>query len=153
MKPRYISVIGGGECGPAERKLAEEVGALVAQRGATLICGGLGGVMEAVCKGAKSEQGLTIGVLPGDDKSEANPYVDVAIATGMGIGRNLIIIRSADAVISISGGFGTLSEIAFALQLQKPVVGINTWDISDRILTVQTAKEAINKIDSLFSQL
>jgi uncharacterized protein (TIGR00725 family) len=152
MYNKTIAVIGARECNQKTWQVAENLGSLLAKSGYKVICGGLSGVMEAVCKGARAENGRTIGILPGEDPSDANPYVDTVIATGMGIGRNLIIIRSADAVISINGGFGTLSEISFALQLEKPVVGINTWDISDRILKVQSAEEAIEKISTFFKR-
>jgi uncharacterized protein (TIGR00725 family) len=114
-----------------------------------VVCGGLGGVMEAVCRGARSQGGMTIGILPGSDGSEANGYVDIAIPTGMGEMRNALIVRAADAVIAISGGFGTLSEIGFALKLGKRVVGLSTWDLSragdvpDAVLTATSAEEAV----------
>jgi uncharacterized protein (TIGR00725 family) len=102
---------------------------LVAERGAVVVCGGLGGVMEAACRGAKQAQGLTVGILPGLDRSAANPFVDVALPTGLGEARNALVIRAADAVIAIGGGYGTLSEIALALKAGKRVVGLETWDI------------------------
>jgi uncharacterized protein (TIGR00725 family) len=149
MYNKTIAVIGAGECDQKIWQTAEELGGMLARSGYKVVCGGLGGVMEAVCKGAKAEKGITIGILPGDNPTEANPYVDIAIATGMGIGRNLMIIRSAEAVISINGGFGTLSEISFALQMNKPVVGINTWDVSDLIEKVNNPAEAMKKIVAL----
>jgi uncharacterized protein (TIGR00725 family) len=105
------------------------VGRLVAERGAVLVCGGLGGAMEAACRGAKQAGGLTVGILPGSDRSDANPYVDVALPTGLGEARNALVVRAADAVIAIGGGYGTLSEIAFALKAGKRVIGLDTWDI------------------------
>ena len=102
--------------------------------------------MEAVCKGARAEGGTTIGVLPGDTTASANEYVDLPIATGMGIGRNIIIIRTAEAVLAIDGAYGTLSELAFALQLQKPVVGIETWDVSADIIHTANVSEAVKEI-------
>src|SRR3990172_5795987 len=117
-----IGVIGAGEADDKQRGLAREVGEEIGRRGAILISGGLGGVMEAACQGAKSAGGTTLGILPGFDRTEANPYVDVAVATGMSHARNLILVRSCDALVAIGGGFGTLSEIAFALKLEKPVV-------------------------------
>lgn len=140
---KVIGVIGGGRCPQRIAKLAETVGREIAKRDALLICGGLGGVMEAACRGAKQAKGMTIGILPGADPHEANEYVDVAIATGLGIARNVIIIRSCDAVIAIDGQFGTLSEIAFALQLGKPVVGLETWEISELVLKAKSPKEAV----------
>ncbi len=125
-----IAVIGPGLCSPKEASLAEQVGRLLARNRATLICGGLGGVMEAACKGAAAEGGTTIGILPTDKSSDANPYVKVAIATGIGYARNAIVARSAQAVIAIGGAYGTLSEIAFALQSNIPVIGLNTWSLA-----------------------
>ncbi len=149
MYTKTIAVIGARECDQNIWQIAEKLGGLLALSGFKVICGGLGGVMEAVCKGAKSKQGVTIGILPGDSSTEANPYVDIAVATGMGIGRNLIIIRSADAVIAVNGGFGTLSEISFALQLKKPVIGIGSWDVSEHIHPVDTPEEAMEKLTYL----
>ena len=132
-----VAVIGAGDCNSEIYRLAEETGALLGQKGYTTICGGLGGVMEAVCKGAKSSGGKTIGILPGSDPNEANSFVDFPIATGMGIGRNIVIIRSAEAVIAIDGKYGTLSELAFALQLNKPVIGSIVQPVA-RSLTFQS---------------
>ena len=110
-------------------RLAEEVGRLIARAGAALVCGGMGGVMEAACRGAKSEGGLTIGILPGPDRGGANSCVDIAIATGLGEARNLAIIRTSDVLVAVGGSYGTLSEIGFALKMGKRVVGLRTWDI------------------------
>ena len=146
-----IAVVGGGQCSAEEVKLAEAVGRGLARRGVTLICGGLGGVMEAACKGAKSEEGTTIGILPGDNRSAANLYVDIPIVTGIGYARNLIVVKSAQAVIAIDGSYGTLSEIAYALQSGIPVVGLNTWSLSlneqldHSIIQAQHAEEAVEK--------
>jgi uncharacterized protein (TIGR00725 family) len=141
-----IAVIGAGSCDEETYTIAEEAGILLAKNGFTIICGGLGGVMEAVCKGARSEGGHTIGVLPGDNIRDANPYVSIPVATGMGIGRNIIIIRTAMAVLAIDGKYGTLSEIAFALQLQKPVVGLQSWDVSADIIQASNIEQAVNEI-------
>jgi uncharacterized protein (TIGR00725 family) len=146
MRNRIVAVIGAGQCDQRIYKMAEALGKELARNGFTIICGGLGGVMEAVCKGAKDSGGLTIGVLPGEHITDANPYVDVPIATGMGIGRNIIIIRTAQAVVAIDGSFGTLSELAFALQLNKPIVGLETWDVSDNIVKTSTPGEVVNEI-------
>ena len=120
-----IAVIGSSSCGPAEAECATAVGRLVAERGAVLLCGGLGGVMEAAARGAKQAGGLTVGILPGSDAATANPYVDVPIATGMGEMRNALIVRAAAAAIAIGGGWGTLSEIALARRIDTPVVGLH----------------------------
>ena len=125
-----IAVVGGEEAPPRALAQAEAVGRELARRGCTLICGGRGGVMEAACRGAREAGGRTVGVLPGTDRAEANPYVELAIVSGVGRARNLIVVLSADAVIAIDGGYGTLSEIGFALQYGKPVVGLATWSLS-----------------------
>ena len=143
---QLIGVIGAGECNQEIYDLAYDLGRQLAENGYSLICGGLGGVMEAACKGAKSKNGSTIGILPGNDISEANSYVDFPVATGMGIGRNIIIIRSANLLIAVNGKYGTLSEIAFALQLNKPVIGLQTWDVSDQIVKVKSVDDAIEKV-------
>ncbi|GMT47367.1 MAG: TIGR00725 family protein [bacterium] len=142
---RVIAVIGGRRVKKGLLLMAEDVGRLIAERGAVLLCGGLGGIMEASAKGAKDAGGLTLGVLPQDDKGHANPFIDVPVATGLGIGRNVIIARTADALVAIGGQYGTLSEIAFSLQLKKPVVGIETWDI-DGVIRAETPEEAVRKI-------
>jgi len=151
-KKILISVIGGRRVEKSLLKEAELVGRLLAQKNAILICGGLGGVMEAVSRGMRSEGGLTVGILPQDHRDKANSFVDVPIATGLGIGRNVIIARTADAVIAIGGEYGTLSEIAFALQMGKPVVGISTWNIKG-VIPAKAAEEAVNKIyEILFTE-
>lgn len=139
-----IGVIGSADTDPSEDLLAEEVGKRLANEGITIICGGLGGVMESSCRGAKSAGGLTIGILPGASRKDANPYVDIAIPTGIGEARNLIIIRSSSGIIAIGGGYGTLSEIGFALKLGIPVVGLKTWEI-EGIIQAETAQEAVKK--------
>ena len=150
-----IAVIGNSSCSPEEAKLAESVGELLAQQGATVVCGGLGGVMEAVCRGAKSKGGLTIGILPGENSSMANPWVDIPVVTGLGEARNVAVVKSAQAVIAIGGSYGTLSEIAYALQSNIPVIGLNTWALSrnvqedDSIIRVQSAAKAVDKAISL----
>jgi len=141
-----IAVIGAGECSNEIYQLSRELGKLLGENGFTVICGGLGGVMEGVCSGVKEVGGNTVGILPGTNPNEANPYIDYPVITGMGIGRNIIIIRSASAVIAVDGKYGTLSEIAYALQLGKPVIALNTWDVSEDIIKVKTPKEALNKL-------
>jgi uncharacterized protein (TIGR00725 family) len=128
-----IAVVGGDASSgpsPAALEQGEAVGAELARRGATLICGGRGGVMEAACRGASEAGGLTIGVLPGRDRADMNRYVQIPIVTGMSEARNAIIVLSADAVIAIDGEYGTLSEVALALANRKPVAGIGTWNLS-----------------------
>jgi uncharacterized protein (TIGR00725 family) len=145
---KIIAVIGGRKTEKALLKEAEEVGRLIARRGATLVCGGLSGVMEAASKGAKSEGGLTVGILPQNDSKDANKYIDIPLATGLGISRNVIIARAADALVAVGGAYGTLSEIAFALQIGKPVIGIKTWDIKG-VISVENAVDAVNKVFEL----
>ncbi len=151
-KTTQIAVIGGGDCTPEELQTAEEVGAEIARAGAMLVCGGLGGVMAAACKGASSAGGTTIGILPGPDVEDANPYIKIRIATNMGEARNVIIVKSADAVIAVGGEYGTLSEIALALRDGTPVVGIDTWSLSRcgkpdiPIIPARTAKEAVRLV-------
>jgi uncharacterized protein (TIGR00725 family) len=150
-KKKVIAVIGGGQCSPKEAKLAEAIGRELAKRGAILICGGLGGVMEAACKGASSEGGTTIGILPGDNSQQANPYIQIPIVTNIGYARNVIVIKSAQAVIAIDGSYGTLSEIGHALQYNIPVIGLNTWSLSrngrpdNSIIQAKDPTEAVDK--------
>ena len=145
---KIIAVIGGRRTGKALLLAAEEIGRLIAKKGANLVCGGLGGVMEAASRGAKLEGGSTVGILPHDNSKEANQYIDFPVATGLGIGRNVIIARTADALIAVGGEYGTLSEIAFALQMGKPVVGIKTWDIKG-VIGAKNAADAVNKVFEL----
>lgn len=142
---RIIGVIGGRNPSQEALKEAEEVGRLIARRGAILVCGGLEGIMEAACRGADSEGGITVGILPTDSIEHANPYVRVPIATGLGTARNVIIVNTADALIAINGSYGTLSEIAFALQFGKPVVGLHSWQIEGMIFA-RNAHEAVQKV-------
>ncbi len=130
MVSPYVAVVGPSEGEPDELAAAEAVGRALAEAGAVLVCGGLGGAMEAACRGAKAAGGLTVGVLPGSDRSAANPHVDVAIASGIGEARNAIVAGTADAVIAVGGAYGTLSEIALALRAGKRVVGLRTWELS-----------------------
>ena len=150
-KKKFVAVIGGSQCSPQEARLAEEVGRELARRGAALVCGGLNGVMEAACRGANSEGGLTIGILPGESRQTANPYVQIPIVTGIGYARNVAVVKSAQAVIAISGSYGTLSEISHALQSGIPVIGLNTWSLSkngqqdNSIILAQNPAEAVDK--------
>ncbi|UCC91115.1 MAG: TIGR00725 family protein [Dehalococcoidia bacterium] len=154
-KKTFIAVIGGRQPSSEEARLAEEVGRELAKQRAILVCGGLGGVMEAACKGASSEGGVTIGILPGDSRQAANPYVQIPIVTGMGYARNVAVVKSAQAVIAIGGSYGTLSEISHALQSGIPVISLNTWALSkndqqdNSIITAQSPTEAVNKALSL----
>jgi uncharacterized protein (TIGR00725 family) len=125
----YIAVIGAARAGASDCDAAEAVGRGVAEGGAVLVCGGLGGVMEAACRGATSAGGTTVGILPGTDRLEANDYVAVAIATGIGEARNAVVVGTADAVVAVGGEFGTLSEIALALKAGTPVIGVHSWEL------------------------
>jgi uncharacterized protein (TIGR00725 family) len=149
-RPVVIAVIGENDPSPGLGRLAEEVGGEIAAAGAVLVCGGLGGVMEAACRGAQRRGGVTIGLLPGTRAEDANPYVTYPIPTGLGHARNLLVARSARAIIAVGGKFGTLSEIAFAKIEGIPVIGLATWQLSrdgleeDPILRARDAKEAVS---------
>jgi uncharacterized protein (TIGR00725 family) len=136
-----VAVIGGAECGDDVRKMAYELGKKLVEGGHTLVCGGLGGVMEAVCRGMSDGRGAAVGILPGE-KDEANPWVGIAIATGMGHARNVIIVKSSDAVIALPGEYGTLSEMALALKMRKRVISLHAWAIPG-VITAKTAEEAV----------
>jgi uncharacterized protein (TIGR00725 family) len=150
-KTVFIGVIGGSDITPEVARLAEAVGREIARRGAVLVCGGLTGVMEAACKGASEEGGLTIGILPGDNRRDANPYVKIPIVTGIGYARNVAVVKTAQAVIAIDGSYGTLTEIAYALQSGIPVIGLGTWTISldgkadKNIIVAKNPPDAVDK--------
>jgi uncharacterized protein (TIGR00725 family) len=139
-----VAVVGPGRAGAAETELAEAVGRGIAEREAVLVCGGLGGVMEAACRGAVEAGGQTVGILPGLDRGQANPHVRVAVPTGMGEARNALVVRAADALIAISGEWGTLSEIALAMKTGKTVVGLGTWEL-DGIARAEGAEDAVER--------
>ncbi|MFP4497320.1 MAG: TIGR00725 family protein [Vulcanimicrobiota bacterium] len=127
----YVGVIGAGECSEETARLAYETGVELARRKVILVCGGLGGVMEYACKGAVENGGTTIGILPMGDRLGQNPYLTYSIPTGLGEARNTLVVRACQALIAVEGSFGTLSEIAFALKLGRPVIGLNTWQLAD----------------------
>ena len=133
-----VSVIGGHECDHKNTELAEKVGEIIAQEGATLVCGGREGIMKAVSRGAKSSGGLTVGIIPGEKKEDANEFIDIVITSGLGYSRNAMVAGTADLVVAFPGKYGTLSEIGFALNAKKEVYGFGTWDIP-----------GIKKLDSL----
>jgi uncharacterized protein (TIGR00725 family) len=140
----WIAVVGPGTASESELAAAEEVGAAVAEAGCGLVCGGLGGVMEAACRGARSRGGMTLGLLPGLDREEANGWVVVAVPTGLGEARNALVVRAADAVVAVGGGWGTLSEIALAMKTGVPVVGVGTWELGDSGITrASSPREAV----------
>ncbi len=145
MKSKPIGVIGSSAPSDKHYDYAVRVGKLLAEHGLMIVCGGLGGIMEGVCKGAYEAGGLTVGILPDDAPESANGFVRIAIATGMGQARNKVIINTCKAFIAISGGYGTLSEIAFALAAGKPVIGLETWNI-EGILKADSPERAVELV-------
>jgi uncharacterized protein (TIGR00725 family) len=144
----YVAVVGPGRASPEELRVAEEVGARLAALGAVVVTGGLGGVMEAASRGARSRRGRTVGILPGEDRNAANGWVEIALATGLGELRNGLVVRAVDAVVAIGGGHGTLSEIGLALRIGRPVVGLGTWEVHG-VEHVSTPAMAIERIEAV----
>ena len=145
-----IAVIGGAKCTAQEAALAETVGRELAKRSTVLVCGGLTGVMEAACRGAAIESGITLGILPGENPADSNPYVQIPVATGMGHARNLAVVLSAHAVIAIDRDYGTLTEIGFALKAGIPVVGLRTWSLyrnGDEDRSIIKADDAVDAVE------
>ncbi|MFC6974959.1 TIGR00725 family protein [Halomicroarcula sp. GCM10025709] len=142
-----VSVIGGSAVTDDQYSQAREVGRLLGERGHEVVCGGLGGVMEAVCKGASRAGGHTIGIVPGDRRAAANDYVDTVIATGLGSARNVLVVMNGAAAIAVDGNTGTLSEIGHALDMNRPVAGIDTHDI-DGVEHVEAPREAVEYVES-----
>jgi len=140
----YVSVIGGEHCSKEIYEMAREVGRKIAEMGAVLITGGRGGVMEAASRGAKEKDGTTIGILPSDSRQEGNKYLDYAIVTGIGYARNVLVVLNGDIIIAIDGHYGTLSEIAFALEFGKPVYGLMSWEVGIK---------NFNNVDELFEEI
>lgn len=140
-RPR-IGLIGGSRAGKKFLEIAEDVGRLVAERGGILVCGGMAGVMEAACRGAKEAGGLTIGIIPGGRRADANAWVDVPIATGMGYTRNSLVAMNSDVLIAVDGEYGTLSEIAYAMIYEKKVIGLGTWQI-EGVVAAKNPKDAV----------
>jgi hypothetical protein len=147
--PSIIAVCGAGTCDAHLALIAEDVGRRIAQAGAVLVCGGLGGVMEAACRGAQQAGGLTLGLLPGSEHAAANPAVQIAVPTGLGHARNVVLVQTAHVVIAVGGAYGTLSEIALARKCGRQVVGLHTWDLGadaqgvPHVQAAQTAAEAV----------
>ena len=137
-----IAVVGAGKCSKKLRDMAAEVGKYVAENGGVIVCGGLGGIMEGAARGAKEAGGVTIGILPTDNKDDANEYIDFVIPSGFGEARNMLVIRTADVVIAFPGKFGTLSEMAFAMQAKKPVISVNAWKLGEDIVQAETPEQA-----------
>lgn len=148
----YIGVIGAGICPDRTYDLARDVGFEIGKNGWTLVCGGLEGVMEGAAKGCTEAGGMTIGILPGLDRDTANPYIRVPIPTGLGDGRNLLVVRASDILVAIAGGHGTLSEIALALKTEKPVIGLETWNDISGVLYASDYRDAIQKIEEIIGQ-
>jgi uncharacterized protein (TIGR00725 family) len=155
----YVAVIGASNATEWELTTAEEVGRLIAEAGCVLVCGGLGGVMNAAARGAQAVGGTSIGILPGDDRDAAGRHLTVAVTTGFGEARNAIVARSADAVVAVGGEFGTLSEIALALKMGTPVIGMGTWELGrddldrDPIIRAETPEEALAALRKVLPQL
>ena len=148
-RPKHVGVIGAGECSDKTYQLARNLGAEIGKKGWTLVCGGLGGVMEAAAKGCTEAGGMTVGILPGLEKTSANTYIKIPLPTGLGEGRNLLVVRASDVLISVAGGYGTLSEIALALKINKPVIGLETWEDIQGVQYVSDPEEAIKMIERL----
>ncbi len=148
MDRAYVAVVGGSEAPADVCDQAEAVGRQLARLGAVVVCGGLGGVMEAACRGAKAAGGTTLAILPTADRSAANRFVDLAVATGMGEARNALVVRTADALVAVAGEFGTLSEIALALRAGKPVIGLGTWELVRDGRPVDAIVEAVDPEDA-----
>ena len=145
-QPPYVAVVGAGDADAAQERDAEIVGQELASAGTIVVCGGLGGVMAAACRGARDAGGVTLGLLPGSDRAAGNPWLTVAVATGMGEMRNGLVARACDGMIAVGGGFGTLSEIALALKLRRPVVGVRTWDIAAPVARIDDPRAAARRV-------
>ncbi len=147
---RRVAVIGTGIADEETYRLGYEVGRLLAERGAVVFCGGLGGVMEAAARGAYEAGAVTVGILPGNKAEEANPYIQIPVVTDMGHARNVILVRSVDGVVAVAGGYGTLSEIALALKMWKPVVGLKTWPNIEGVTYADSPEEAVKILFEIF---
>ena len=150
-RTKYVGVIGAGECPDSTYQMARNLGSEIGKKGWILVCGGLGGVMEAAARGCTEAGGINVGILPGTERNSANAYTKIALPTGLGEGRNLLVVRASDVLVSIAGGYGTLSEIALALKINKPVIGLDTWENIQGIRYVSDPHDAIQKISDLVS--
>lgn len=148
MRKKIVSVIGGRDCNSKVEQLAHNLGKKLTKVANILVSGGLKGTMVAACKGFKAGGGVTIGILPGYDKNDANPYVDIVIPTGLGLARNVLVVKAADAVVALPGSAGTLSEVAYCLQFGIPVISLNSWDV-EGVIKVKTVDEAVRKVKEL----
>lgn len=151
MRKKVVSVIGGHSCNKEVEQIAQNLGKNLAKVVDILVCGGLSGTMKAVCQGFKAGGGLTIGIIPSYDKNDANPYIDIVIPTGLGLARNVLVIKSADVVVALPGEMGTLSEVAYCLQFGIPVISLNSWDIKS-VIKVETVDEAVDKVRELLKE-
>jgi len=151
MRKKVVSVIGGRQCNTEVEQLAHNLGKKLAKVADLLVTGGLSGTMKAVCSGFKAEKGLTLGILPGYDKRDANDSVDIALPTGLGLARNVLVVKSADVVIALPGEAGTLSEIAYCLQFNIPVISLRSWDIPG-VIKAKTVEEAVRKTKEILNR-
>jgi uncharacterized protein (TIGR00725 family) len=151
MRKKVVSVIGGRDCTKEVEQLAQNLGKNLAKVVDILVSGGLSGTMEAVCQGFKAKGGLTIGIIPGYNKNDANPYVDIVIPSGLGLARNVLVVKSADIVVALPGEAGTLSEVAYCLQFGIPVISLNSWDIPG-VIKARTVQEAVAKVKQLMKR-
>lgn len=151
MRKKVISVIGGRNCSKEVEQLAQNLGKKLAEVVNYLVSGGLSGTMKAVCAGFKSAGGVTIGIIPGYDKNEANEYIDIVIPTGLGLARNVLVVKSADVVIALPGEAGTLSEIAYCLQFGIPVISLKSWDIPG-VIKAKTIEDVLKKAKQILSK-
>ncbi|MFA5090232.1 MAG: TIGR00725 family protein [Candidatus Omnitrophota bacterium] len=150
MRKKIVSVIGGHDCSGRVEQLAQKLGKKLAKVVNILVSGGLSGTMKAVCQGFHSAGGLTIGIIPGYHKEDANPFVDIVIPTGLGLARNVLVVKSADIVVALPGESGTLSEIAYCLQFGIPVISLGSWDI-EGVIKVKTVEGAVKKVKAFLS--
>jgi hypothetical protein len=151
MRKKVISVIGGHDCSKEVEQIAQNLGKKLAKVVDILISGGLSGIMKAVCQGFQAGGGLTIGIIPSYNKKDANPFVDIVIPTGLGLARNVLVVKAADVVVALPGGAGTLSEIAYALQFGIPVISLGSWDI-EGVIKTKTVEEVVEKVKSLLGK-
>ena len=147
-----VAIVGAGKCSKNLRDQAAEVGRYVAEHGGIVVCGGLGGIMEGAARGAKEGGGFTIGILPSDNPDDANEFIDLVIPTGFGEARNIMVVRTADAVVAFPGKYGTLTEMAFALHAGKPLVAVNAWRLGDEIQQAESPKEAAEMVMKLVAR-
>jgi uncharacterized protein (TIGR00725 family) len=148
---KIVGIIGGHSCTPEVEQIAQELGKKMAKVVDILVCGGLSGTMEAVCQGFKAGGGVTIGIIPSYDKNTANKFVDIVIPTGLGVARNVLVVKSADIVVALPGGAGTLSEVAYCLHFEIPVISLNSWAIKG-VIKAKTAREAVDKVKEILQR-